>query len=190
MSKRYGRNQKQRHRNLVAMLQAAVDQSGRELVQTRNTLKKTQQQLYEANDTLVTLRQILRGILPKGHIALPPDQRGHLVDMQPGEPVLVCEEEFSDIDFDLEAPIGATVSLQAMQTLAISVSHKLAEDPVYRTQQAGNLHCYLRMGRTAEVCYGISNSAIEWLPKDVLARLLQQQITPLLGEKLAAELKR
>lgn len=190
MSKRYGRNQKQQHRNLVAMLLAAVDQSGRELVQTRNTLKKTQQQLYEANDTLVTLREILRGILPKGHIALPPDQRGHLVEMQPGEPVLVCEEEFSDPVFDLEVPTVATVSLQAMQTLAIRIAHRMREDQVYSKQQAGLLHCYLRMGRTAEVCYGISNSAIEWLPKDSLARLLQQQITPLLGEKLAAELKR
>lgn len=200
MSRRYGRNQKRRHRQLVAMLRAAVAQSGDELVLTRNTLKRTRQKLDQADESMARLLaqakeslDMLRKILPNGHIALPPDQPGTSVDVSPGEPVLVREEEFwGGLDlpgFDPGPSIAMTVSLQAMQTLAIRVDQQLQEDPVFRKQQSGYLHCYLRMGRTAELCYGISTNAIEWLTEEALARLLHRQITPLLAEKLAAALK-
>jgi len=182
------------------MLQKAVEDSGAQLVQTRNTLKFTRQKLDQANGTVAKLLDqakeslaMLREILPKEHIALPPDQPGNSVDVSPGEPVLVYEEEFwGGLDlagFDPGAIATMTVSLQAMQTLAIRVDHQLREDPVYRKEQASYMHCYLRMGRAAEVCYGITTNAIEWLTEEALARLLHRQITPLLAEKLAAALK-
>lgn len=186
MSRRYGRNQKRRHRKLVAMLQAAVKDSGVQLVQTRNTLKRTQQKLNDANDAMAMVMEIL----PRNHIALPAEHPSNMdVDLPPGEPLLVCEEEYLDERFDIDASTG-TVSLQAMQTLAIMLKIRQAEDPSFRRELGGQLHFCVRMGSTGELCYAISTSAIEFLPEKQLAARLQRQIAPVLAEKLAAVLKK
>jgi hypothetical protein len=186
MSRRYGRNQKRRHREQIASLSSdalvltnACSTSVAKHAFALNKCKQLQatiEQLQAAIDHAI-------GTLGEGHIACPPAERempGQWI--QSGIPMqLIPRPSLPDL-------LAISPDLDATDTVRVHILHRLLVN-VDTSAWSDSFHAHATLhGR--RVGYSMSKQSIEVLSCDQLSRLLTTEIAPDLAKGLAKALKR
>ena len=174
MARRYGRNQKRRHREQIAHLSGRV-----ESLAIVCSTSETKQQL--AHMKLKELQAVIDravDLLGEGHISLPPGNIS--VDaglLESGAPLYYAPPP--SLSFDRMEDPSPTLSMHRLDQLLVGFEH---------AAWAESFHAYASVnGR--RVGYAISRQSVERLNARALALTLEREIAPALASRLAKALK-
>ncbi|TYK70262.1 hypothetical protein FSY45_24670 [Comamonas sp. Z1] len=175
MARRYGRNQKRRHREQIAHLSERVES----LVIVCGTSETKQKFAYMKLQELQAVIDRAVDLLGEGHISLPPGNIS--VDaglLESGAPLYYAPPP--SLSFDRIENPSPTLSMQhRLDQLLVGFEHAAWAD---------SFHAYASVnGR--RVGYAISRQSVERLNARALALTLEREIAPALAKHLAKALK-
>lgn len=178
MARRYGRNQKRRHREQIASLSERVDS----LAMTCSTAETKRKFAYMKLDELQAVIDRAVDLLGEGHILLPP--RNIEVDpshLKHGAPIYFDPPQRCTLDW-MEDPSPTTLKLSKvhrLDQLLVGLNYSKWEDSFHANASING----------QQVGYLISRQSIERLNARALAITLERQIAPNLANALAQVLK-
>lgn len=176
MARRYGRNQKRRHREQIASLSERVDS----LAMTYSTAETKRQLAYMKLDELQAVIDRAVDLLGEGHILLPAGNvavdRGYL---ESGAPMYYVPRRSLSLMPEVIEDTAQKIKMHRLDQLLVGVEH---------SQWSETFHAYATLnGHRAG--YGITRESIERLSASALANTLEREIAPALAKRLAQALK-
>lgn len=177
MARRYGRNQKRRHREQIASLSERVDS----LAMTCSTAETKRQFAYMQIAELQAVIDRAVNLLGEGHILLPPGNievdPSHLMH---GAPIYLDPLPRCTLDWmEDPSPTPKLSKVHRLDQLLVEFDYSKWEDSFHANASING----------QQVGYLISRQSIERLNARALAITLERQIAPNLANALAKALK-